>query len=391
MPSIQESGFPLAFRLAQPAQSISPPAAAGFGVWRTLARALDGMQKEALVAEPSGIVWRMTCDEGPYLNGTDLAPFPLAFFGSGMLAATATELPAAAREAGQPLSGLRLVQDNFYTMEGSALRGDMVGAALPVELTVTCDGGPDGAALQALVDRALAASPVAALLRTALKNRFRLVLNGAEKPLPLPAAKGEADDPAPLFDQAAPDASAGLAPDVLAKAESAEHVAGVDGGAGSSLTAEQKRMLHVRVIGQPRSDGLIALRVELFKPIGSSFTFLADPAGERAPSPLALTSAGLAFCYMTQLGRYAHIVKWPLADYRIVQDTRFAAAGGQGRADAVDTHVFLSGDVDEEMGVKLVRMGEQTCFLHAACRLSVGTNVTVEVAGRQLESRSAAG
>ena len=38
---------------------------------RVATRALAGMQKEALVAQSfDETVWRMVCDEGPYLNGT---------------------------------------------------------------------------------------------------------------------------------------------------------------------------------------------------------------------------------------------------------------------------------------------------------------------------------
>ena len=48
--------------------------------FRTAARALEGMQKEAVVTcANTGTAWRMLCDEGPWLNGTDLAPFPLGF------------------------------------------------------------------------------------------------------------------------------------------------------------------------------------------------------------------------------------------------------------------------------------------------------------------------
>jgi len=61
--------------------------------WRVYARALSGMQKEAVVGQrPSGPAWRMVSDEGPYLQGSDLAPFPLAFFASGMALSLLSEV-----------------------------------------------------------------------------------------------------------------------------------------------------------------------------------------------------------------------------------------------------------------------------------------------------------
>ena len=59
---------------------------------------MEGMQKEAIVHYgPTGTVWRMVSDEGPYLNGTDLAPFPLAFYTAGMAFSFMTELLRHAR------------------------------------------------------------------------------------------------------------------------------------------------------------------------------------------------------------------------------------------------------------------------------------------------------
>ncbi|MFV1963712.1 MAG: OsmC family peroxiredoxin, partial [Acidimicrobiia bacterium] len=87
MTSIESSGRPLVFRVENSHDEL--PGGAGSTMpgtfLRTVVRALVGMQKEAAVTiEPDGSVWRLVSDEGPYLNGTDLAPFPLAFFAAGM-------------------------------------------------------------------------------------------------------------------------------------------------------------------------------------------------------------------------------------------------------------------------------------------------------------------
>jgi len=41
-------------------------------------------------------------------------------------------------------------------------------------------------------------------------------------------------------------------------------------------------------------------------------------------------SAGIGFCFMTQFGRYAEIVRKELSAYRVVQDTYFSLGGASG-------------------------------------------------------------
>ncbi|MBW3667426.1 MAG: OsmC family peroxiredoxin, partial [Actinobacteria bacterium] len=84
----------------------------------------------------------------------------------------------------------------------------------------------------------------------------------------------------------------------------------------------------------------------------------------------------------TQFGRYARITKKRLEEYRIVQDTHFTpgVAGGSsdpGRAEPVETHVFLVTPEGEEFSRKTLDMGEQTCFLHATCRTDLGLELEV--------------
>jgi len=42
---------------------------------------------------------------------------------------------------------------------------------------------------------------------------------------------------------------------------------------------------------------------------------------------------------------------------------------------AVDTHVFIGTEEGDEATQKLLHMGEQTCYLHAACRSALKTRV----------------
>jgi uncharacterized OsmC-like protein len=396
MPSIESIGHPLAFKVGRevefPADLRNRPDEIAV---RAEIRALEGMQKEAVVYYgPTGTVWRMVSDEGPYLNGTDLAPFPLAFYTAGMAFSFVSEIQRHARAHNVGIESLQVTQDNYYTMEGSALRGDMVGGARPVELLVQVETEASPETVAEIVRLAEASSPAQAYMRDRLSNTFALCLNGRQLPVSrvAPSPVDPAADPKPKFDTIEPASSEAFAPDIITKLESAETVFDAEGGAGSSLKSEQKRTLHVRGIAILRHDGLKEVLVQLFKPIGSSFRFLSDEteemgAQEQAPSSLAYLAAGVGFCYMTQLGRYAQIVKQDLRSYRIVQDNVFklqqsdSAPVPEAVAKPVDTHVFVTFDESEEAAQKLVSMGEQTCFLHAAMRTTNPTQIQVELNG----------
>lgn len=352
------------------------------------------MQKEAVVyASHSSAAWRMVCDEGPYLNGTDLAPFPLAFYTAGLVDNYASTILRAARGRGLHIESLAITQNNRYTMEGSALKGTMIGGALPVELQVDIEAKNNGEEVRNLVRAAVFAAPGDALARLALPSVFAAALNG--EPVSLPrlrlSPRSLVGDPASEFEGLRPAPAADYEADAIGKTQSAETVFGVEGGAGSSLSAEQKRTLHVRGILRVRPDGIRQTRIQLFKPLGSQFGFLSvdaesDGGSGRAPDGLTLLSAGIAFCFLTQLSRYAHIVKQKLDACRLVQETRFRAgdpAGEEPRsgAEPVDTHVFVESPEPVQAIEQMLSMGERTCFLHANLRGTNEARVAVRVNG----------
>jgi uncharacterized OsmC-like protein len=384
---------PRFFAFDRPADhGLVPPAARRDVAVRTFVRSLAGMQKEALVVSGAqGRAWRLTSDEGPYLAGHDEAPFPLAFLTAGMVASYTNEVVALAEQRGIHMDGLRLTLDNFYTMEGSALRGTMIGGALPPELTVDIDADADQGRLTGLAADAVDASPLNGLLRGRSTSLFTLTHNGR----PLEPARVTALGSPALPDvedryDAVPVDGPDDAADLMRKVGSAELHQG-EGGADSSLRAEQKRTLHVRGVCTVRPDGVKVIDVQLFKPSGSNFRFLSDePEGSgghgRAPDAATLVSAGIAFCFMTQFGRYASITRKRLGRYRIIQDTHFSvggASGGTGRAgaaDPVETHVYVEAREDAEFARTLLDMGEQTCFLHALCRTDLKTRLRMSPA-----------
>ncbi len=390
-----DCGLPLFFQLANPDDIgvQAPQNRIGLAA-RTYVRSLTLMQKEAfVVSETSGMVWRLCSDEGPYLNGHDYAPCPLAFLTTGMVSAYMNEILALAKQRDIKINDIKLIQDNYYAMEGSLPLGTMTGSALPIELEVIIDSSANDIDVKKLIFDAIAASPLDGLMRKSLDSFFSLTLNQTE--IDLNKAKHTAGEK--VSDLHENDQTLKSMPffdgqdNLLKKMEDVKNLKGVKLDAGSSFKSNQSRQLHVRGTCTLREDGVKEIVQELFNPPGSSFKFLSDEApqhGHRGLAPDAITyiSAGIGFCYMTQLGRYAAILRKPLDEYRIVQDTHFTLGGASGGtgvvgdADPIETHVYLKTGHGEDFARTAVDMGEQTCYLHAFCRTELKTKIKISIA-----------
>ena len=215
MPSIGSQGYPLVFSVADERGVVNEPA--GRVSVRAEVRSLEGMQKEALIRVGAGRAWRMVSDEGPYLNGTDLAPFPLAFFTAGMQFSFLSRLLQAALARSIVMRSVTVAQDNFYSMEGSFLRGDATGGATParVDVEIDSDAGPDQVA--ALVRSAGASSGAHALMRDSLTNAFALRHNGTRCPVDGLSASRANHDEAPSFEHVMPDTAHPALEDIITK------------------------------------------------------------------------------------------------------------------------------------------------------------------------------
>mgnify|MGYP003320407888 CR=1 FL=1 len=85
--------------------------------------------------------------------------------------------------------------------------------------------------------------------------------------------------------------------------------------------------------------------------VSSTFHFLShEPlpgsGSASAPDAASYVAGGVAFCFMTQLGRYATIKKQEVSSYRVVQDLHLSVGEAKGRAsasvaDPVETHLYL--------------------------------------------------
>lgn len=351
---------------------------------RTWVRSLSGFQKEALVrSAKTGITWRLVSDEGPYLNGHDAAPCPLAFLSCGMAASFMNEILALAEIKGIEIRKLKLIQDNYYTMKGSMPKRTMVGGAENIDLQVEIDCDLDDAALNEFLINAIYASPLNGLMRGQLESLFKLGKNGSELPT-AKAAELDGDlfpDPGNHFAKAVLEVSDLTLMEPIGPTPKKDVVLGTAAAAGS-LADEQNRRLNIGAVAILREDGLKDIQQMQYSPYGTSFRFLSSEDG-RAPDANSLISAGIGFCFMTQFGRFVSMLKLDLPDYRIVQDTHFSlggASGGTGQAgqaDPIETHVYLETGESDETAQEMLDVSEQTCFLHAFCRTDLKTKLKI--------------
>ncbi len=351
---------------------------------RTWVRSLSGFQKEALVrSAKTGETWRLVSDEGPYLNGHDAAPCPLAFLSSGMAASFMNEIIALAKIQNVEIRKLKLIQDNYYTMKGSMPKRTLVGGAENIDLQVEIDCDLDDAALNEFLINATYASPLNGLMRGQLESLFKLGKNNVE----LPTAKvAELDgalfpDPGNHFAKSKANSSDLALMKPVGPTPKKDVVMGTS-SAGGSMAEEQDRRLNIGAVAIMREDGIKEIQQMQYSPYGTSFRFLSSEDG-RAPDANSLISAGIGFCFMTQFGRFVSMLKLDLPDYRIVQDTHFSLGGASGNtgkageADPIETHVYLETSESDATAQEMLDMSEQTCFLHAFCRTDLKTKLKV--------------
>lgn len=389
---LEQSGLPIAYPVAPAAElTLGSPDTDGYDVAaRSAVRSLTLMQKEAVVTRTgSGLAWRLSSDEGPYLQGHDFAPAPLAFLTTGFAADIMVTVRRSMAAADLACSALRVVLDTHFSIEGSLPRKTMVGGAAAPEITVYLDGCDPTAATGAVMT-GVVASATAGLAVPSLRSLFSLTSGGAAAPLEGVVAMLE--EPPPGEERMPPRfpgiGAVAVDEPIITKLES---VGTGTPDAGVSLQEEQHRTLHLQAKAIVDHRGLTIIETKVHRPVGSAFRFVSDePAGRggqgRAPDGLTYISAGIGFCFMTQLGRYAKIRRRSLGDYRIVQDTRFSYGRPDrdppvgGRADAPHTHVYLEPD-EPDFGPDALAMSEQTCFVHALCRTALRPKVKVLAQG----------
>ena len=324
-----------------------------------------------------------------HLKGTDLAPFPLGFYNAGLSSDLANRILCAARARGIAVTGLDIDLQNIYSLTGSFFRGTGEGSAEPAKITVKIASSAAPDAVTQLVTDAVAASPALASMRIPLTNTFALHVNGRRR-----AVTTMTNSIAP--DAADPFRTYAKRPAPLSGADQLQNVifktGATEAGASVASSAEPKARHYINVYGHNRlldPRGVTDTTLRLGFPGTSHFAIKADERADKdqAPSGLALISAGIVFCFMTQLSRYIEHMKLNIRNVRVVQSTPYALSGSprdgswSGIADPVDTHLFLSGDESEDMYEHLMKVAARTCYLHAALGAPLPPEVTIEHRG----------
>jgi uncharacterized OsmC-like protein len=380
--TIDMHGDPLAFLVRR---GQGAPLKSGRTVFKVEARQMAGHQKEAVVTEGAdGGAWRLTSDEGLHLKGTDVAPFPLGFFNAGLQADLYGRIRTLAAERGIALEAVAIQVVNHYWLTGSFIHGTGEGHAEAPDIEVQVQSPTSADAVETLVAAAMDASPAIAYLRAPLSgNTFALYINGRRRQVEGVAnsASPDAGDPYRVYAQAPRPLDANAPRDIVAKTGQVEQ------GEPQLLapTVTNKLVRNIFGNGRPAGrDGLFEVDTYLGIPGASHFRLVSDE-GEAGAAPCGLTllSAGIAFCYMTQLSRYIENMKMNIRGVRLVQFNPYAA-GPRAAVEPIDTHLFLNGEAAEETHLQLLTIAARTCYLHAAAKSPVEPNVRIVHNGHAL-------
>jgi len=378
---IETSGYPLAFRVEDGTRPALFGSGDGRSVFTTEARMFGGHQKEAIVREgEGGPKWRVTSDEGIHLKGTDLAPFPLGFFNAGMQGDLMSRIASRATAAGIPMADMKLSLQNFYWMTGSFIKGTGEGFADSPEVRLQVPN-QHVEKLTNIVSAAKLASPAFHAVEKPLQNTFALYVNG-RRTTAVGMNPCESDDAAdPYFTYPTPPAPDGSTrEDPIRKTSVVE-----EGDIKPAPTGTTTRIIRTvsGLSGFTNNLETVDTDTWLEMPGVSHFALATDdrPDGDLAPSGLALLSAGVAFCYMTQLSRYIENMKLDIEGVRLVQVSPYQVVDGVGEAEPVETHLFLNGHADVDTHAKLLSIAAKTCYLHATLAATLPINIQVEASG----------
>jgi hypothetical protein len=256
---------------------------------------------------------------------------------------------------------------NHYWLTGSFIHGTGEGHAEAPDIDVHVRCNESTEAVKALVAAAMDASPAISFLRRPLSgNTFALYINGRRRKVEGVAnsASADAGDPYRTYSRAPRPLDVNGRRDLIVKTGQVEQ--GTSEPAPATITNKLIR----NILGEGKSvgDGMYETDTWLGMPGTSHFKLVSDESGRAAaPCGLALLSAGIAFCYMTQLSRYIENMKMKIHGVRLVQFNPYVAES-TAAAEPIDTHLFLNGEAEDETHLQLLTVAARTCYLHAAAK-----------------------
>ncbi|MFT6582851.1 MAG: putative OsmC-like protein [Alphaproteobacteria bacterium] len=344
---------------------------------------MEVMQKRGQIARPqTGEVWQLLCDEGVALGGADWAPPPLAYFAAGLACSVTGAVIAKAAAHGVAPEAISVSLSNHYTLSGSILRGTMEGMGQNPDVSVTIDGtNLSPKEKSGLVLEAVSSVLAGYLMKSVFTSAFSLTANGAAVSLDLPHwDRNLAADTLPTAALASSDGDAAYVSKIAMRPDDPDF----NNVGGSGLDTVQNRTITVTANAKADPEGVYALDAGIARPNASVYSFLgASDAGAgdvaAAPSSACLIAAGIGFCYMTQLGRYAEAKKRPVHDYRMIQSIDIPLPGADGsQTPVIGTKLFLNLDEpDEDFARDLAHSAKRTCFLHSTLQSSLRNRISV--------------
>jgi uncharacterized OsmC-like protein len=373
---------PLSGNLLDECAKLDGPPAGFERVWAAF-DPMEVMQKRGHILRPqTGEAWQFLCDEGAALGGSDWAPPPLAYFAAGMACSVTGAGVEKAAAHGVPADAISVEVDNHYSLRGSILRGTMEGLGQNPDVTVTIDSD----ALTAQEKSGLAFEAVSSvlagyLMKSVFVSEFNLIANGAPVALDLPHWNWD-EGPQTLSGAALDSAGAPAGSDApyLSKIAIRPDDPTFDASGGSGVDLVQNRTTIVSATAKAAANGVITSQAGIARPGASVYGFLgaSDAGTPGAPSSACLMAAGIGFCFMTQLGRYAEAMKRPVHDYRMIQAIDIPLPGSDGsQTPVIGTKVFLNQDEpDESFAQDLAHSGRRTCFLHSTLQASLRSKIS---------------
>lgn len=368
---------PLSGNLLDECAALDGPPAGFERVWAAF-EPMAVMQKRGQILRPqTGETWQFLCDEGAALGGTDWAPPPLAYFAAGMACSVTGAVVEKAAAHGIPAEAISVTVNNNYSLRGSILRGTMDGLGHNPDVSVTIDSD----ALSAPEKSGLAFEAVSSvlagyLMKSVFVSEFNLIANGAPVSLDLP--HWDWDGGVKTLPGAELDSARAGTPYVSKNAIRPDDPT-FDASGGSGVDLVQNRSTVVSATAKAAANGVIISEAGIARPGASVYGFLgaSDAGSTSAPSSACLMAAGIGFCFMTQLGRYAEALKRPVHDYRMIQAIDIPLPGSDGsQTPVIGTKLFLNqGEADEAFAQDLLHSARRTCFLHSTLQASLRSKI----------------
>jgi len=352
-------------------------APAGFErIWAAF-EPMDLMQKRGQIARPhTGEIWQLLCDEGAGLGGTDWAPPPLAYFAAGLASSVTGSIVEQLADRSIAAEAVTVALDNNYSLRGSLLRGTMEGKGHDADVAVAIEVDRLSSKDRlSLVLQALSGGLAGYLMKSVFASEFGLVANGASVPLNLPECQLDVDASVlptmPLEPSEEP---------IVGKAFLQPENTPFEAGTGVGADAVQDRQIKVSAVARPGHGGSIKTQAGIGRPHASVYDIRGahDAGASDAPSSACLIAAGIGFCFMTQLGRYAEAMKRSVEDYRMIQAIDIPLLGADGsHTPVIGTKLFLNQDrADPDFARDLAHSAKHTCFLHSTLQTSLRCRIT---------------